>query len=101
MNLSQSSKKHYPGIGATFDNDNRCIPGFVWIANKDAMKKLASFFANHARNFENDMVLIGKFRNTFSDKHINSLPIIMEEYANYYPLISPHKHITKRKKNIL
>ena len=61
------------------------------------MKHLASYFANNGKNFVYDMMLIGKFRNKFSKKEINSLPIIMAEYAQYYQLISPFKHTTNRK----
>jgi len=89
----------YSGIGATFDNEERCIPGFVWIANSRAMENLAQYFANKAFLGLNDMQIIGSYRKENSPDIIDSLPIIMPEYAVTYNLISPHFHTTTRPKS--
>jgi len=89
-------QKQYPGIGATFDNDERCIPGFVWIANCHAMEDLAAYFAKKAPQRLSDMQVIGYYRNERSTSAIDALPIIMPEYISVYPLKSPHNHFTNR-----
>lgn len=86
----------YPGIGATFDNEERCIPGFVWISNRKAMKRLAQYFVNKASLGLNDMQVLGGYRKENPSPIIDSLPIIMPEYALKYNLISPHFHTTNR-----
>lgn len=87
---------YYPGIGATFDNEDRCIPGFVWIANRQAMELLAAHFAEQAITGLNDMQVIGNYRKKYLIQRIDTLPIIMPEYAAVYPLESPHRHITSQ-----
>jgi len=89
-------QKHYPGIGATFDNEERCIAGFVWIANSHAMKSLAKYFVKKASKKLLDMRVISDYRHEFSTQWIDALPIIMPEYASCYPLRSPHNHTTHR-----
>ncbi len=89
-------QKQYPGVGATFDNDDRCIPGFVWIANCKAMRSLAAYFAKNAPKRLFDMEVIGNYRKEYSDQWIDALPIIMPEYTSVYPLESPSHHTTTR-----
>lgn len=78
----------YSGIAATFDNDNRCIPGFVYIANKKVIHELAKYFAQYAHMGKNDMVVLGLFRQRQSNQTIDNLPIIMSSYRKKYPLKS-------------
>lgn len=82
-------KTSYPGIAATFDNDKRCIPGFIYISNLQIMQELAAFFAQN-RNKGNDMKIIALFKNTKGRKKsdINTLPIIPESYATDHVLKS-------------
>lgn len=89
-------QKQYPGIGATFDNEDRCIPGFVWIANCNAMKDLAEYFVKKAPESLSDMYIMGSYRKERSIQWIDALPIIMPNYKNLYPLESPHHHKTHR-----
>ncbi len=79
---------HYPGIGATFDNDGRCIPGFLFFANPQAMSALAACFADCAKTGLTDMEVIAKFRATRGEEWIDFLPILPKGYADAYPLIS-------------
>ena len=80
---------HYPGIGAVFDNDHRAIPGFVFIANREAIGSLASYFADCAKSGMNDMEVIAEFNTIYGPLgKINHLPIIPREYAEQYPLIT-------------
>lgn len=85
---------YYPGIGATFDNDARCIPGFVWIANCHAMQPLAKYFVKYALQRLFDMQIIGKYRQNNASQAVDTLPIIPPEYAAVYPLESTHHHTT-------
>ena len=89
-------QEHYPGIGATFDNEDRCIPGFVWIANCKAMKNLVAYFVKLAPQRLFDMKVIGRYRQEYSTPWIDTLPIIMPEYLSAYRLESPHHHVTDR-----
>lgn len=89
-------QKEYPGVGATFDNEDRCIPGFVWIANCTAMEDLAKYFAKKAPEQISDMYVMGLYRKEKSTPSIDSLPIIMPSYSTVYPLESPHNHKTER-----
>ena len=87
----------YPGIGATFDNDDRCIAGFIWISGKNSMLPLAQYFATLANCGLNDMQVIARYRNISLKVEIDNLPIIMKEYAEDQPMKSPHNHSTNRK----
>lgn len=89
-------QKQYPGIGATFDNEKRCIAGFVWIADGKAMKNLAQYFVKKSSKRLLDMRVIADYRREFSTEWIDALPIIMPQYAAHYPLRSPSNHITDR-----
>jgi len=89
-------KNNYSGIAAIFDNDNRCIPGFVYVANKNVMHKLADYFSVKAAQGLNDMELIADFKNHNSFIVIDGLPIIMNDYIAEYGLKSPHGHTTRR-----
>lgn len=85
---------NYPGIGATFDNDQRCIPGFVWISCAKAMGHLSQYFADLAPHKLSDMEVMGKYKNAFSHEFIDNLPIIMPSYVEVHPLESPSHHTT-------
>src|SRR5262245_22906677 len=64
----------YSGIAATFDNDNRCVPGLVYFRDVTAVARLTGFILDTlqhlaAQNLHpqqwariNDMVLLGAFR---------------------------------------
>jgi hypothetical protein len=92
----------YSGIAATFDNDTRCVPGILYIANAGAMAPLTSFIleavATPGRSAErlqqgaliNDMTLLGAFR-CRAPAAIDHLPIVPDDYPA--PLQSPMRHI--------
>jgi hypothetical protein len=82
----------YKGIGATFDNDDRCIPGFVYIANSSALASLATHFAMLAHHGLNDMQLLAHFKR--EGGQIDNLPIIMNEYVQVTTLQSSKGHTT-------
>lgn len=76
----------YQGIGATFDDDERCIPGFVFIRNQSAMSGLAKYFVKYARAGLNDMEVLGLYRNQSNKERIDRLPIIMPEYIENHSM---------------
>lgn len=70
-------------IGATFDSDNRCIPGIVFI--KGSMTNLLKTFNIELKNKLNDMQAISQFRKNYPGNCL-SLPIITPEYHYEYGL---------------
>jgi hypothetical protein len=89
-------QQHYKGIGAVFDNDERCIPGFIYFANKRASKKLASCFAQHAHENKNDMYVLGLFKREYGKTWLDTLPIIMKSYTKSHELGSAMGHKAQR-----
>jgi len=87
-------EKYYHGIGAVFDNDERCIPGFIYFSSAIYTQALAKYFANVASSGKNDMQVLGMFYHKYSEI-INTLPIIMPEYVDDFELSSDSGHRTK------
>lgn len=87
-------QRYYPNIAATFDNEDRCIPGFVWIANCPSMESLARYFTLKANEKKSDMEVLGSYRKDDPEHFAKTLPIIMSDYNLVYPLESPHHHKT-------
>ncbi len=76
---------HYAGkIGATFDNESRCVPGFVYISELKPLTQLVLFMAEKAKAGKNDMEILHAFKITCNRLYIDHLPIVMPEYG--YPL---------------
>ena len=100
MNLNELLpvfKEKYTGIAATFDNDQRCVPGFIYISNAEVIKKLAHCFAHHAKKGLDDMKILNKFRSENQRKNIEFLPIIHKGYIESNSMISPMGHRVKDK----
>lgn len=89
---------NYKGFAVTMDNDQRCIPGFVYISNAFIMNRLAGYFADKAGQNQNDMQILASFKNEFGNESMDNLPIISEEYVNQQPMISPYHHVSKDSK---
>lgn len=77
---------YYKGIAATFDNDTRCIPGFLFIRDSTSIQKLAKCFSENPGS--NDMKVLSIFKNGPDHKYIDHLPIIMKAYLKDYNLKS-------------
>lgn len=88
-------QEYYSGIGATFDNDQRCIAGFMYAANPSSMQRLAAFFAKNAKKGHTDMESIANFKNAMDRSVIDQLPIIPDNYNLRHQLKSPAGHIPK------
>jgi hypothetical protein len=84
---------HYPGIGATFDNDSRCVPGLMFIPGESAIARLTSFILAVLKALRqspvppspkalaalNDMTLLGMYRGQGTSA-IDHLPIVPPDY---------------------
>lgn len=80
-------------IAATFDNDNRCIPGFMYFKDADDLEELNRYMLS-SRD-KNDMEILASFRNSglFA---ISSLPILPNTYTGEFKtktgLTTRHPH---------
>ncbi len=90
---------HYPGVAACFDNESRCIPGFVYISSPGAMKYLAKCFATQAKHGYNDMELLSVFKHSSGSKFVDNLPIVFEEYTGEHEMRSLAGHTTEHREN--
>jgi hypothetical protein len=74
---------HYAGLAAPFDNDQRCIPGFVYFRSAEAAATLNEFILDvlqdPASGATNDMVLIADYRRR-NPALAASLPVIAPDY---------------------
>ena len=75
------------GIAAVFDNDDRCVPGFIYVSDKNAMADLAAFMVEHVGLGKIDMDVLGLYKKQHPTK-IKNLPIIPSSYSASYPLES-------------
>ena len=80
-------KEYHGQIAAVFDNDDRCIPSFIYAADKGAMADLADFISKNADSGKNDMEVLGLYKKQYPTK-IKNLPIIPSSYSASYPLES-------------
>jgi hypothetical protein len=64
-------------IWATFDNENRCIPGFMYFKNSESLKNILFSFVKYAPFGTNDMVTIAHYKKENPDM-IGMLPIIAD-----------------------
>lgn len=98
-NLTSVFENQYQGIAATFDNDDRCVPGFIFIPNATEITLLAKCFASNAHKNYNDMKMVSIFKEKYGITHIDYLPIITREYLDNYPLKSNINHTTTTPEN--
>jgi hypothetical protein len=82
------TKSYRNKIGATFDNDERCIPGFVYIPTSTPLNCFIRFIMQHLKNKTNDMQLLGQFQKKCQGKWIQHLPLFIPHYADDHPLVS-------------
>lgn len=76
-------RNNYSGIAAPFDNDQRCIPGFVYIRSLQALEKMTSFMLEALNNPHcgptNDMKLVADYR-LHDPSCVATLPVITPDY---------------------
>jgi len=78
-------------IAATFDNDGRCIPGFIYFSTISSLEKLIRFMNNNLSAQKNDMHSIAAFRKNHP-KSVKQLPIVPEAYLVKHKLKSNSGH---------
>jgi hypothetical protein len=80
----------YAGLAVTFDNDQRCVPGFIYVPRVAAIAALNEFILEMLQKLRatytreqlaglNDMMLLGHFR-TRGFARIDHLPIVPPDY---------------------
>lgn len=69
-------RRLYPGLAVTLDNDNRCIPGFMYFGSRDAAGGLVEFLGAKRSAGENDMVTLAEYYRQSRREQIDSLPIV-------------------------
>lgn len=67
-------------IGATFEADTRCVPGFMYIHNSKPLQILVRGFNSAASVHNSDMETLSRFKNKYQNVWIDFLPIIVPEY---------------------
>ncbi|MCI5051686.1 MAG: hypothetical protein MRY21_00950 [Simkaniaceae bacterium] len=82
-------EKNYPHIGATFDDDLRCVPSVVYFKNAEAAEHLRSEMLNNALRGMHDMRSIAKYRFGTGKARIKMLPIFPTSYARNEDVRSP------------
>ncbi|MDN3504665.1 MAG: hypothetical protein P0S95_03715 [Rhabdochlamydiaceae bacterium] len=81
-------KTLYSNIAATFDNDSRCIPGFIYFKDEQALEHLTNFMQKEAALDHNDMQAISCYRQYYNSEYIDHLPITVKNYELDYPMVS-------------
>jgi hypothetical protein len=78
--LIPSLDRCYAGIAATFLGDGACIPGIVYIANRDRLRAVIPFVAEMGGRGMNDMEIFAAIRKRQSRDVIDNLPVIPLSY---------------------
>lgn len=86
-------------IGATFDNDQRCIAGFIYLSNSEAAKKLIFAFQKFSSQKYDDMQVLGLCNTLFKNPVIKNLPIISDNFTKYHNLRSTIGLTTTKSEN--
>jgi Family of unknown function (DUF6492) len=85
--MAQRLSPLYPGMAATFDADDRCVPAVLFINDATALTKLAEFMADATINappkaHQNDMRLLAAFRQANPRQVIDGLAIVPPDYPH-------------------
>lgn len=80
----------YPGVAATFDNDARCIPGFVFVPRVGVLSAFVHFVVAVMENARTlppeqrpaptDMMLMAIWRRSRPRAEMDSLPVVPHDY---------------------
>jgi hypothetical protein len=96
--LAQRLASLYPAVAATFDNDERCVPGMLYFPTPAAAAAVSEFFLNACRNIRragtpagiNDMIVLGALRR-YRPQCIDHLPIIPPDYPGELRSLAGHR----------
>jgi hypothetical protein len=70
--------EHYKAIAATFDSDDRCIPGFIYFSNAASIKELTKVMLQYPG--KNDMATVALLRKRKGADFVKMLPVVHEEF---------------------
>ena len=73
-------------IAATFENDQRCVPGFLYIPSHEPLDVLIESFPRCISINQTDMESIAIFKSKYHKIWIDYLPIVLPEYAYDHPI---------------
>jgi hypothetical protein len=76
-------RRNYQGIAATFDDDNRCVPGFMYIKNYESIEELTQMINDIFQYTDmqcNDMEMLAIFKKRYQRNYIDTLPIVTCDY---------------------
>ena len=91
--------KNYSGIGATFDDDDRCVPGFMYIKDYKSMEKLTRLINHVSIQTDiqyNDMQLLAMLRKTLGSGAIDTLPIVPSNHPRPLESLSARRPENER-----
>ena len=78
-----------PRIGITMDSDTRCVPGFVFIRDPEALAVMDDFIVREAlKKTKNDMRALALFMNRMAPDACSALPVIPPSYRSLWPLVN-------------
>jgi hypothetical protein len=76
-----------PRIGITMDSEHRCIPGFVYVRDLEALSAMNAFlFRQTLRRRQNDMKALAAYMNASAGKGCSALPVLPSRYRAEFPL---------------
>lgn len=82
-------QSHYPGIAATFDNDDRCIAGFMYFGSESAAASLTDYLAGRSALSESiGMHIIAEYRQLSSPGAVVTLPIVPDGFSCEWTTLS-------------
>lgn len=93
--------RYYKNIAATFDAEDRCIAGLIYISNPASLHSLVSFLADMAFKGIFEMQAIALFKKMQGTDVIDHLPIVMPEYIDQYGLFSTIGQTTSNPENYM
>ncbi|HEY2810845.1 MAG TPA: hypothetical protein VGJ00_05610 [Rhabdochlamydiaceae bacterium] len=81
-------KKRYNGmLGAIFENDHRCVPSIVYVADLAPIKALINFYPKKVHVLHADMDIIADFKDRYYRVFIDFLPITVSGDGKDNPFV--------------
>ncbi len=79
--------EHSPRIGATMDSERRCIPGLVFIRDRDALSAMNGHIIDHSlRQRHTDMEALASFMAAAAPDACSPLPVVPTAYPSHFEL---------------
>lgn len=76
-------------MGITMDSERRCVPGFIFIHEPEALSAMNDFIvSNSMRERHTDMEALAAYMKASNPDHCSALPVIPERYRQLNPLVN-------------